>query len=273
MDSEKEPLYPEEKIKNYPLYVWRVFWKAVLLVVFGTGTVVLSIVCLPLLKLIFHPKRRFQYHARYLLHLSSKLFCVLLWFFGCYKLRCDKKNYLANLHSAIIVANHPAYFDSPMMISLLKHTTLIAKSSLSQKNILHVLINELFMSNSLPLNEMVAHAKEALSMGNTVLIFPEGTRSTLYGQHPYKKGAARLSLYTGCPIIPVYIGGNNKRGLRKGDKILQHNATSRWHFDLYVKDPVYPEEFKDLPEPIAAKRMTEKIRDMLSDEANAKYRY
>ena len=104
-------------------------------------------------------------------------------------------------------------------------------------------------------------------------MFPEGTRSTPYGQNHYKKGAARISLATGVPIIPVYIGGNSKKGLGKGDKILEYNHSDIYSFDLHIKEPVYPDEFKDLPEPIAAKRLTHKIRDILSDEANAQYRY
>ncbi|MBQ4378754.1 MAG: 1-acyl-sn-glycerol-3-phosphate acyltransferase [Treponema sp.] len=273
MNEDKVPLHPEQKIKNYPLYLWRVFWKSLLLVFFGAGTLFFSLICLPLFRLIIHPKSKFQYYARYFLHLGTKFFCFLLRVAGLFRLKIDKKKYMQNLRSAIVVANHPAYLDSPLMIAILKHTTLVAKSSLSRKNILTILINTLFMPNSLPKEEMFARAKEDLENGNTVVIFPEGTRSTLYGQNPYKKGAARLSLETGCPVIPVYIGGNNKRGLRKGDKFYQHNATTSWHFDLYVKDPVYPEEFKDLPAPIAAKRMTQKIRDILSDEANAQYRY
>ena len=269
----KKLLYPEEKISNYPLYVFHIFGKIVSILVFGIGTVLLSIVCFPIGKIIFHPKKNFRYHMRHLVYTLFRVFVGFMWLIGIVKVKVSKKNYLNKLRSAIVVANHPAYLDSPIMISQLSHTSLIAKASLSQKNIMHAVINELYMPNSLPYEEMLERAKEDLSLGNTIMMFPEGTRSTPYGQRAYKKGAARISLATGCPIIPVYIGGTSKRGLGKGDKVFQVAPKKRYVFDLQVKEPVYPDEFKDLPEPIAAKRLTEKIKLILDDDLNAQFRY
>ena len=269
----KKLLYPEEKISNYPLYFFHIFGKLVSLFVFGVGTILLSIVCFPIGKIIFHPKKRFRYHMRHLVYILFNIFLKFMQVIGVSKITVDKKGFLNSLRSAIVVANHPSYLDSPVMISQLKHTAVIAKASLSKKNIMHAVINELYMPNSLPFEEMRERAKEDLASGNTIILFPEGTRSTLYGQHKFKKGAARLSLASGCPIIPVYIGGTNKKGMRKGDKVLEFNESKRYVFDLHVKEPVYPEEFKDLPEAIAAKRMTEKIEKILSDDDNAAYRY
>lgn len=271
--DEKALLYPAEKIKNYPLYAYRVFGKLLSIAVFGIGTILLSIICFPIGKLIFHPKKNFRYHMRHLVYVLFNVFCGFMRCIGIVKIRVNKKNYLSKLRSAIVVANHPSYLDAPVMTAQLARTSLVAKASLSKKNIMHAVINELYMPNSLPFDEMLARAKEDLEMGNTLLLFPEGTRSTPYGQNPYKKGAARISLATGCPIIPVYIGGTAKNGMGKGDKILEYNPTKEYTFDLQIKDPVYPDEFKNLPEAIAAKRMTHKIREILSDEANREWRY
>ena len=272
MEETKKLLFPEEKIKNYPLYFYRVFGKIFALVIFGIGTMLLTILFFPVCKLIFPSKRAFRYHTRHLVYVLFCVFIKFLWLLGVIRVRVDKKGYLNNLRSAIIVANHSAYLDSFVMIAQLKHTSVIPKAALSKKNVMQGVINELYMPNSLPFDEILKRAKEDFDDGNTVLLFPEGTRSTPYGQNHYKKGAARISLATGAPIIPVYIGGNSKKGLGKGDKIFEYNHTHRYFFDLYVKEPVYPDEFKDLPPAIAAKRLTHKIRDILSDEANAQYR-
>lgn len=265
-------LYPEESVKNYPLYIFRVFGKLVSLFVFGVGTILLSIFCFPVGKIIFHPKKKFRYNMRYLVYVLFNIFLKFMELIGILRIKIDKKDCLRNLKSGIVVANHPGYLDSPVMISQLRHASVIAKSSL-KKNIIHLVINELYMSNSIPFNEMLERVKEDFAGGGTILMFPEGTRSTLYGQRKYKKGAARISLATGCPIVPVYIGGTCKRGLRKGDKILEFNTSDRYVFELRVKEPVYPDEFKELPEPIAAKRLTERLQEILDDEANSQYRY
>ncbi|MBQ0050578.1 MAG: 1-acyl-sn-glycerol-3-phosphate acyltransferase [Treponema sp.] len=266
-------LYEPQKIKNYPLYFWRVFAKLVSLVVFAIGTILLSVVCFPILKIIFPKKSSFKYHARHLVYVLFNVFLGFVKYLGALKIKTNKPGYLKSLKSAIVVANHPAYLDSPVMISQLKHTSVIAKAALSKRNVMTAVINQLYMPNSLEFDEILKRSKEDLENGNTIMMFPEGTRSTKYGQNRYKKGCARISLATGCPIIPVYIGGTDKLGFGKGDKVLQYNHRETCIFDLQVKDPIYPEEFKDLPEAIAAKRMTAKIREVLDDDVNKIYRY
>jgi len=272
MDENKALLFPEKKVTNYPLYFYRIFGKIFALAIFGVGTVLLAALCFPICKLIFRSKTKFRYHTRYLIYVLFNVFIKFLWLIGIIKVKVDKKDSLKNLKSAIVVANHSAYLDSFIMLAQLKHATIIPKASLSQKNVMRLVINELYTPNSVPFAEIVERAKEDFANNNTLIMFPEGTRSTPYGQNHYKKGAARISLATGVPIIPVYIGGNSKKGLGKGDKIFEYNHSEVYLFDLHVKEPVYPDEFKDLPEPIAAKRLTQKIREILGDDVNAQYR-
>ena len=267
------PTYLPQKVKNWPLYVYRVFAKVLALIIFAAGTILLSIVAFPVLKIIFHPKKNFRYHARHLVYVLFSFFMKFMWLLGILTIKVDKKKYLKNLKSAVIVANHPGYLDSAIMLSLLPHAGVIAKASLSKRDVMAIVIRELYMPNSMPYDQMLARSKEDLAYGNTIVIFPEGTRSTKFGQHKFKKGAARIALASGCPVIPVYIGGTDKLGLGKGDKVLQYNHTQKYIYDLRVKDAIYPDEFKDLPEPVAAKRLTAKIREALSDEANSESRY
>lgn len=273
MDLEKKLLHPEEKIRNYPLYYYRLLCKLFFLVVFGIGTIFLSIMVIPSCKLLLHPKSKYRYYIRFIAHKGLAGIAKIIRALGFMSINVDKEDILKGLRSAIVVSNHPAYADSFVMVALLPHTSIIPKTSLSKRNIFQILMKEIYMPNSMPFEEMLERAKDDFENGNTLLIYPEGTRSTPYGQNYYKKGAARLSLATGVPIIPVYIGGNAKKGMGKGDKILEVNPTRQYIYNLYVKEPVYPSEFKDLPEPIAAKRFTQKLHTILSDEANAQYRY
>ncbi len=268
-------LFPaaEEKIKNYPLYFWHVFGKLCSLLLFGVFTVIFSVILLPAGRLLFHKKNVFRYKMRYLVHLIFKLHTKFMSVFHVAKIKTNKPGKLESLRSAVIVSNHFAYLDPVILISHLKHATIIPKASLSKKSIMQLVINTLYMPNSVSYHEMIAQIKQDFADGNTIVVFPEGTRSSPYGQGVYKKGAARISLETGAPIIPIYIGGTGKKGLGKGDKILEYNHTKEIVFDLQIKDPIYPSEFKDFPYPIAVKKLTQKIHDVLSDEANKDYRY
>jgi 1-acyl-sn-glycerol-3-phosphate acyltransferase len=54
------------------------------------------------------------------------------------------------------------------------------------------------------INEGVAKAKEN---GYSPIVFPEGTRSRDGALHTFKKGAFRMAISTGLPVIPVTVRG------------------------------------------------------------------
>jgi 1-acyl-sn-glycerol-3-phosphate acyltransferase len=63
--------------------------------------------------------------------------------------------------------------------------------------------------------EAVAKARAYLRRGMNVMIFPEGTRSRDARLLPFKKGAFRLAIETGVPVLPVVLSGTAE-GFQKG---------------------------------------------------------
>ena len=57
------------------------------------------------------------------------------------------------------------------------------------------------------LRQAIRQAGEILEQGKTVLIFPEGTRSTDGSIHDFKPVIGHLALTHGVDILPVYLGG------------------------------------------------------------------
>jgi 1-acyl-sn-glycerol-3-phosphate acyltransferase len=67
--------------------------------------------------------------------------------------------------------------------------------------------------------DVLAQAKEALSDGDILIVFPEGTRGAPEELGAFKAGVARLAeAAPTAPIIPIYIQGAG-RALPKGAKI------------------------------------------------------
>jgi 1-acyl-sn-glycerol-3-phosphate acyltransferase len=60
------------------------------------------------------------------------------------------------------------------------------------------------VSSYAAINEGVARAKEN---GYSLIVFAEGTRSRDGELHPFKKGAFRMAISTGLPVVPVTING------------------------------------------------------------------
>lgn len=53
-------------------------------------------------------------------------------------------------------------------------------------------------------------AKERIHSGTSVLFFPEGTRTQSSALSPFKKGAFKMALDLGLPILPVTLNGADK---------------------------------------------------------------
>lgn len=60
---------------------------------------------------------------------------------------------------------------------------------------------------------------EAVRAGNSLLMFPEGTRSRSGQLLPFKRGAFILALKSGVPVVPVAIFGAD-RAMRKGSPLI-----------------------------------------------------
>ncbi len=261
------------RIKNYPLYLLHVAVKIISIIVFAVGTICISIVLFPILKLIFPQPKRFKKAGHHAISIIFRGYVLFLRIIGCSRLSVIDKKKFRELRSCIMVANHPSLMDVVMLISLIPNADCMVNGLLSEKkNIMHIIVRQLYIPTNCEYEELLEKCKESLQDGNCLLIFPEGTRSLASGQNRYKKGAARIARASGCPIVPVYIGGNDKRGLRKNDPVYRYNTHEMFHYILKMKDErIYPEDYKDLPEPAAAKGMTQKIHSLLCDEANTEY--
>ena len=110
----------------------------------------------------------------------------------------------------VVVANHESVLDPPL-VGLVASQPLrfLAKEELWRIRPLGVLIDAL---GAIPVargrdgHAALDRAAELLREGWTVMIFPEGT----VRGGPWIRGAARLALETGVPLVPVRIVGSGK---------------------------------------------------------------
>ena len=87
---------------------------------------------------------------------------------------------------------------------------------------------------------------EALKIGSSVIIFPEGTRNPTNKLKPFKSGAFRLATTQGVPIVPVIISGTGKI-VSKGSNITK--TLDKKDVTVTFLEPIYPknnEKFLEL---------------------------
>ena len=104
---------------------------------------------------------------------------------------------------------------------------------------------------------MMDKAANAVRDGNSVMLFPEGTRTRDGNIQPFKTGAFRLALDTKSPILPVAIIGTY-HAINRNSLLIHKNFNIR----LVVLDPIPYEEFAHLD----PKEISVKVHDLIRAE-------
>jgi 1-acyl-sn-glycerol-3-phosphate acyltransferase len=167
------------------------------------------------------------------------------------------------LGSKIVVANHPSILDVVMFIALIPNTDCIVGGQYLKNIILRGVIRRLYVVNSLDYRELEKACVTSLQEGSCLLIFPEGTRTRRTGAFHIKKGAARIAMVSGCPIVPAHIGGTDKWGLGKHDPWTAFNHTDKYVYRIRMQEEISPAKYAGLPPTIAVGRLNKEIRQVL----------
>ena len=258
------------KIKNYFTYFIFCLMKIISIIYFGVGAVVLALFVFPFIRVFsFKKKEDFGVLARAYVSHTFRVFLGSLNLTHTSIRKVEDKQAFRNIHSKIIVANHPSLLDFVYIMSLVPNSTCIVRGSLTHTPLRGV-IKQAYITNTTEFDDVLVECKKLTDQGCNVIIFPEGTRTPRHGQNNYKKGAARIALYCGCDVQPVFIGGSDKYGLGKHDPLWSYNHVERYVYDFKLLPTISAEEYKELSEPIAAKRLTEKMENVIRG-AGAEY--
>jgi len=126
----------------------------------------------------------------------------------------------------IFIANHQSHLDIPALFSVLPYRlTFIAKRELFLIPFFgwgigalgHIVIDR---SNARKARESFSRAVERLKREDiSLVLFPEGTRSSDGAVGPFKRGSFSLALESGLPVVPVAIDGTRTVLPKKGKRI------------------------------------------------------
>lgn len=118
--------------------------------------------------------------------------------------------------SYVIVANHLSLYDIYVLYGWIDiDIRWVMKKELRKvpvigfvcKTLQHVFIDRSSSSKAI---ESINKAKEKICNGTSIIFFPEGTRSSDVTLQPFKKGAFKLAIDLGLPVLPVTINGTHK---------------------------------------------------------------
>ena len=258
------------KIENYLFNFCGCFMKIFAITVFGVGAVILAVFVFPFIRLFTLRRKDFGVVARAYVSHTFRVFLGFLNILHVSIRKVENEDDYRNIHSKIIIANHPSLLDFVYIMSLVPNSTCIVRGGLT-KTPLRGVIKQAYITNTTTFEDMCVECKKLTDIGCNVIIFPEGTRTPRHGKNNYKKGAARIALYCGCDVQPIFIGGSDKYGLGKHDPLWSYNHVEPYLYDFKKLPVISIDEYKDLSEPIAAKRLTDKMEEVLKSAGDDYY--
>lgn len=155
--------------------------------------------------------------------------------------------------TVVFVANHQSYFDILVTLAYLDEPhALLAKDSLGKIPFLSQwmkLLGCVYVVRDDAKASMLAlrQAEETLNSGNSMIVFPEGTRSKSNNMGEFKAGAVRMAYKAGVNVVPVAIDGTYRALEGNGLKL------RRCHVNMKILPAVSAaklsrEEQKQLPQ-------------------------
>ncbi len=215
-------------------YYWRVLATGLSFAVFGVGGVLLTLFIFPFISLFSVDPIRRQRRVRQIIHHAFRLFVLMMKVLGIMTLTIKGEEKLEHTRGKLVIANHPSLLDVVILISLMPRTDCIVKQALWNNFFLGGAVRAAgYISNSDP--ELLLDAcRESFDCGNSIIVFPEGTRSIPGVEHPFQRGAANIAVRAEVGVVPVCISCEPPT-LTKGEK-WYHVPPRAMHYDVVVGD-------------------------------------
>ena len=136
---------------------------------------------------------------------------LMMWAAGV-KVRVHGMENLRPGEPHIFTSNHVSWFDIPALAKILPRYKFVAKAELFKVPIFGHGMRAVGMIEIQRENRKAAFgaydvAAERIRSGNSVVVFPEGTRGRAYPLRPFKKGPFVLAIAAGVPIVPIIVHG------------------------------------------------------------------
>jgi 1-acyl-sn-glycerol-3-phosphate acyltransferase len=223
-------------------YYWRLFGTGLSFFVFGAVGVAFWGMLFPLFEKFLGAGIEKKRRSRFLM---NRVFRIYLDFMRAIGILNYEVHGAERLDAAgrLIVANHPCLLDIVFLISHIKNATCIVKPALVANPFMRIPINAMGYIYAEDPEAVVDRCVAELREGGSLIVFPEGTRTTPGKPLKFQRGAAAIALQAGAKILPITIGCSPTT-LTKQEKWYQI-PQKKFTLSLHVGDDI---ELSPIPE-------------------------
>ncbi|WP_414671866.1 lysophospholipid acyltransferase family protein [Leclercia sp. UBA1284] len=186
-------------------WAWRLVMTGFCFALFGVGGLLLSLVWFNLLLVVQRDRARRRRLARRSIAASFRFFLTVARTLGVLDYRIDNLEALRNERGCLVVANHPTLIDYVILASVMPETDCLVKSALLRNPFVSGVIRAAdYLVNS-EAETLLSSSQQRLNQGDTLLIFPEGTRTRFGEAITLQRGAANIAVRCGSDMRVVLI--------------------------------------------------------------------
>src|SRR6516225_7132436 len=158
--------------------LWRMAATGMFFALLFGGGAILALTAFPIIHLSTPSPEKRRTRNQVAIHKAFQIYVVLLQALQVLDLKIIGAENLNDAGGRMIVANHPSLLDVVFLMALVRRSQCIVKSELWESGTLGRLVRGAgYIRNDLEPEAMLAACRNSLAAGETLLIFPEGTRS------------------------------------------------------------------------------------------------
>ncbi|MGJ8667962.1 MAG: lysophospholipid acyltransferase family protein [Oceanococcus sp.] len=246
--------------------VWRIFGTGLSFALFGLGGLLIGVVLYPLLRLLIWDQVRRKRTMQYVIHRGFGFFAGFMAFVGVISHEVIGREKLQQ-SGQLIIANHPTLIDVVLLIAQIPRSNCVVKQSLFINPFTRgPVMSAGYVANN-DTTDLVDRCLQVLKNGESLVVFPEGTRTTPGQRSHFRRGIANIALRAGVPLRPVIIDCQPST-LTKG--LPWYSVPQRQsHITLRVEEPIdthkFAQEHANLN--LAARALTEHLQEYLWEQS------
>ena len=220
------------------------YWRTVLCFGYFGLTMLLLVSPYTLIFFAIHgdnPKTRERYHRQ--MQRLAKHYCFMLS--GLHYKVDNPLNIKLDAHASVIISNHQSHIDIMTFLSLTPKIIVMVKDYIWNNPIFHTVARKM---DCFPLSmndeDKERLLKRVVEEGYSIMLFPEGTRTTTGEIGRFHRGAAYYAETFNLPIQPIFIEGLTDYISRRQFALKPNNVKIHILPEITIDDPSFGRGYK-----------------------------
>lgn len=230
---------------------------------FGIGALIVGAVLLPMVKLVPATQEVKRRRARAAMSAGLRLFVGFMHRGGVLTYEFHGRERLGRA-GQLVVANHPTLIDVVFLLAFMPEASCVVKKGMWRHPLTRSAVT---LTEFIPNDDtasMIEGAAHALKEQQSLIIFPEGTRTRPNQPMVFHRGAANVALRAAAVVTPVYIRCEPTT-LTKSEPWYRI-PPRRPHFSLAVGDDLDLSSYRQAPLPIGSRAFNEHLHQHFQQE-------